>query len=154
MVGLLLVVLAAFAAESASAMAPLPRGELDSILQSGKIDTKSLLQAASPFHQRHLRRLQDDNDQAEGENNDQENEAQQQDGAEQEGGNQDQGDVNNEAEQNGYAYQRYDDEYFIQYGALGERGITGDHSVIFNSCVSLGVQEDWETLENFDSIHH
>lgn len=38
------------------------------------------------------------------------------------------------------------------YGSLGQNGITGDYSVSFNSCVSLTAEEDWASVENYESL--
>jgi hypothetical protein len=47
-----------------------------------------------------------------------------------------------------------DEEYYAFYGTLGQSGISGDHSVSFNSCVSLTVEEDWASVENFETLSY
>lgn len=145
--------LVAFFAEAASATKSLSSDELNAMIRSGKIDTKTLLKHAIPYNKQNLRRLQ---------------EGEQENGADVEG--QDDGaadaDADVNAEDNADADLQEDVEgedgatasaqqsvdYYTMYGTLGKTGITGDHSVSFNSCVSLSVEEDWELLDNYENL--
>jgi len=78
------------------------------MIRSGKIDTKTLLKHAVPYQKNKLRKL--------GQNGGQGNAG---------------GDDDNAAD----GVQQAGD-YYTMYGSFGEYGITGDHSISLNSCVS------------------
>jgi hypothetical protein len=99
--------LAALLGPASEAAKSLSGNELNDMLQSGKVDAKTLLRSAVPYNKR---KLQDEEE---------------------------------DAESQGSASDLYG---YLAYG--GE--ITGDHSVIFNSCVSLTVEEEWEDMDNYE----